>query len=94
MCFPASTTDLDRLNFKNIKNLTKLKFLFFACIFRFIVYSSSSAFANFAYEMPFKNMTKAEVLQTGSQLNVDFAKTWSCLSDGENHCGTCDGCNR
>lgn len=44
--------------------------------------------------MPFKNMTKAKVLQTGSQLNVDFAKTWSCLSDGENHCGTCDGCNR
>ncbi len=61
---------------------------------RYVIYPHSSAFANFTYEMPFKNMTKAEVLQTGAQLNVDFAKTWSCLSGGENHCGICDGCNR
>jgi len=41
---------------------------------------------------PFVNMTKAEEIQLGAQLGVDFGLTWSCYRGGEKPCGTCDSC--
>jgi 7-cyano-7-deazaguanine synthase len=41
---------------------------------------------------PFVNMTKAEEIQLGMELGVDFSLTWSCYRGGENPCGTCDSC--
>ena len=41
---------------------------------------------------PFVNTTKAEEIQLGSQLGVDFGLTWSCYRGGDKPCGTCDSC--
>jgi len=41
---------------------------------------------------PFSEMSKAEVIKLGSELNVDFSKTWSCIISGKIHCGFCVPC--
>ncbi|WP_439184770.1 7-cyano-7-deazaguanine synthase QueC [Carboxylicivirga taeanensis] len=41
---------------------------------------------------PFVHKTKAEEIQLGAQLGVDFGLTWSCYRGGEKPCGTCDSC--
>ena len=41
---------------------------------------------------PFMNMTKAEEIETGMRLGVDYGLTWSCYRGGEKPCGTCDSC--
>ncbi|WP_430815170.1 7-cyano-7-deazaguanine synthase QueC [Carboxylicivirga sp. RSCT41] len=41
---------------------------------------------------PFVNKTKAEEIQLGVELGVDFGLTWSCYRGGEKPCGTCDSC--
>ncbi|NPA37551.1 MAG: 7-cyano-7-deazaguanine synthase QueC [Chlorobi bacterium] len=41
---------------------------------------------------PFVNLTKAEEIQLGMELGVDFGLTWSCYRGGEKPCGTCDSC--
>ena len=41
---------------------------------------------------PFVDMTKAEEIELGDKLGVDFSLTWSCYRGGEKPCGTCDSC--
>lgn len=41
---------------------------------------------------PLLNMTKAEVIQYGDRLGVDWSKTWSCYVGGDIHCGECPTC--
>jgi len=41
---------------------------------------------------PFIGMRKAEEIAIGSELGVDFSRTWSCYRGGEKHCGTCPTC--
>ncbi|WP_430809307.1 MULTISPECIES: 7-cyano-7-deazaguanine synthase QueC [unclassified Carboxylicivirga] len=41
---------------------------------------------------PFVHKTKAEEIQLGAQLGVDFSLTWSCYRGGDKPCGTCDSC--
>lgn len=41
---------------------------------------------------PLLNMTKAQVIQYGHELGVDWSKTWSCYVGGEIHCGECPTC--
>lgn len=41
---------------------------------------------------PLISSTKAEVIQIGTSLGVDFSLTWSCYEGGERPCGTCDSC--
>jgi 7-cyano-7-deazaguanine synthase len=43
---------------------------------------------------PLIRMTKAEIVQRGTELGVDFSLTWSCYEpqpDGH-ACGLCDSC--
>ena len=41
---------------------------------------------------PFVTRSKAETLNVGLELGVDFAHTWSCYRGGETACGTCPTC--
>jgi 7-cyano-7-deazaguanine synthase len=41
---------------------------------------------------PFLDMSKYEVMKLGSELGVDFARTWSCIRGALKHCGQCGAC--
>jgi len=41
---------------------------------------------------PFLNSTKAQIVQRGAELGVDFSETWSCYRGDDLHCGTCPTC--
>ena len=41
---------------------------------------------------PFLHKTKADIVEIGCQLGVDFAKTWSCYKGRDRHCGKCGTC--
>lgn len=41
---------------------------------------------------PFVTWSKAEIVQCGFDLGVDFADTWSCYKGAHVHCGRCGTC--
>jgi len=41
---------------------------------------------------PFREMTKAEIVETGALINVPYQETWSCYKGGGLHCGVCGTC--
>lgn len=41
---------------------------------------------------PLQWMSKAEIVEKGVKLGVDFAGTWSCYAGGAEHCGICPTC--
>jgi 7-cyano-7-deazaguanine synthase len=41
---------------------------------------------------PLINLTKAQIIQKGSELQVPFHLTWSCYNGGDRACGVCDSC--
>lgn len=41
---------------------------------------------------PYCSRTKRDIALIGSEIGVDFTKTWSCYKGGEVHCGTCGTC--
>lgn len=43
-------------------------------------------------EVPFVNMTKADVVKIGLELKVPYELTWSCYEGGDKPCGQCGTC--
>lgn len=41
---------------------------------------------------PFIHMTKANIVEVGTELGVPFEDTWSCYKGGIKHCGKCGTC--
>jgi 7-cyano-7-deazaguanine synthase len=41
---------------------------------------------------PFVHMSKTEIAERGSELGIDFSKTWSCYKGEDIHCGKCGTC--
>ena len=41
---------------------------------------------------PFIAMTKAEIIEAGTQLGAPPHETWSCYAGGTDHCGRCGTC--
>lgn len=41
---------------------------------------------------PYTHLTKAQIVERGAQLGVDYADTYSCYRGQEQHCGTCGTC--
>ncbi|MGG6310045.1 7-cyano-7-deazaguanine synthase [Paenibacillus macerans] len=46
----------------------------------------------FKIHTPFLGKSKAEVLRLGAELGVPLQKTWSCATNSEIQCGTCEPC--
>ncbi len=43
-------------------------------------------------EAPFVNMTKAQIVKKGLELNVPYEMTWSCYEGNDRPCGICGTC--
>lgn len=41
---------------------------------------------------PYTNLTKADIVERGAKLGVDYGKTYSCYRGGARHCGHCGTC--
>lgn len=41
---------------------------------------------------PFLHLDKASIVRRGTELGVDFSRTWSCYAGGDRHCGRCGTC--
>lgn len=41
---------------------------------------------------PLMSLSKAQVIEWGNRLDVNYAETWSCYAGGDVHCGTCPTC--
>lgn len=71
-------------------------FIYPDCRPEFISSMSGAIFAGTGYKVtlrsPFCGDTKADIVNTGHLLGVDFALTYSCYKGGERHCGVCATC--
>lgn len=47
---------------------------------------------NITIAAPYTTITKADIVKRGTELGVDYSKTWSCYKGGDKHCGKCGTC--
>ena len=43
-------------------------------------------------EGPYTYLTKAQIIERGARLGVDYSATYSCYKGGAVHCGVCSTC--
>lgn len=71
-------------------------FVYPDCREEFIEAMNNAIQAGTDYEVevvsPFCNMSKADIVEEGDKLGVDFSQTYSCYKGGEKHCGKCGTC--
>ncbi len=48
--------------------------------------------SSISIETPLIDLTKAEIVKKGNQLNAPLHLTWSCYQNSEKACGDCDSC--
>ena len=48
--------------------------------------------ANLGIKTPIINLTKAEIIKLGMELNAPLHLTWSCYKNEDKACGVCDSC--
>lgn len=53
---------------------------------------SEGTYAQIQLVRPFITLDKAAIAQLGSELGIDYGRTWSCYKGGSRHCGTCGTC--
>lgn len=41
---------------------------------------------------PYTSITKSDIVLLGTELGIDYTKTWSCYKGGKYHCGKCGTC--
>jgi 7-cyano-7-deazaguanine synthase len=52
----------------------------------------AGTYANIKLLRPFVSMDKTAIIRRGSELKINYARTWSCYKGGLLHCGTCGTC--
>lgn len=52
----------------------------------------SGTYAGLQLLRPFIHTDKSGIARRGTELGVDFSRTWSCYKGGATHCGTCGTC--
>jgi 7-cyano-7-deazaguanine synthase len=57
-----------------------------------VVVESFTEDKTFRLLLPFKDMHRADVIQTGLKLGVNYLNTWSCHETSDVPCGMCEGC--
>lgn len=66
------------------------------CSVKFVKKMSSAIFEGtygwVKFISPLQNMTKAEVVKLGTELNVPYSLTWSCYEGNDIPCGRCASC--
>jgi len=45
------------------------------------------------FEAPYFNINKADIVEIGKNLNVDYSLTWTCYNGRLKACGKCGSCN-
>jgi 7-cyano-7-deazaguanine synthase len=53
---------------------------------------SEGTYEGIKLSAPYTMLTKAQIVERGARIGVDYNDTYSCYRGGEHHCGTCGTC--
>ena len=64
----------------------------FFSAFEIMVQLGTKPSTNLEIKIPIINLTKAEIIKLGMELNAPLHLTWSCYKNEDKACGICDSC--